>query len=84
MTDLAETLRRLYSLIPRGRQLGLERMQQACALFEHPEQSFECVHVGGTNGKGTVSALTASIFASSSRPPPPEMPSASTGPTSGA
>jgi dihydrofolate synthase / folylpolyglutamate synthase len=67
VTDLAETLRRLYALIPRGKQLGLERMERACALFEHPERSFECVHVAGTNGKGTVAALTASMARSANK-----------------
>lgn len=54
MSDLKATLERLYALIPRGRKLGLERMQAACAHFNNPERSFGVVHVAGTNGKGTV------------------------------
>jgi dihydrofolate synthase/folylpolyglutamate synthase len=61
VTDLKATLERLYALIPRGRMLGLERMQAACARFGNPERAFEVVHVAGTNGKGTVCAFTASI-----------------------
>ena len=61
MTDLKATLERLYALIPRGRMLGLERMQAACARFGNPERALEVVHVAGTNGKGTVCAFTASI-----------------------
>jgi dihydrofolate synthase/folylpolyglutamate synthase len=61
VTDLASTLKRLYALIPRGRKLGLERMQEACARFGNPERAFEAVHVGGTNGKGTVSAFVAAM-----------------------
>ena len=61
MTDLAATLARLYALAPRGQQLGLERMQAACARFGNPEASFESVHVAGTNGKGTVCAFVASM-----------------------
>ncbi|MEO7032278.1 MAG: folylpolyglutamate synthase/dihydrofolate synthase family protein [Polyangiaceae bacterium] len=61
MTDLKSTLERLYKLIPLGKKLGLERMQAACAAFGYPERAFPAVHVAGTNGKGTVTAFTASI-----------------------
>jgi dihydrofolate synthase/folylpolyglutamate synthase len=61
VSDLQATLQRLYALIPQGRKLGLERMQKACEHFGHPEQAFPAVHVGGTNGKGTVCAFVASM-----------------------
>lgn len=61
MTDLKTTLERLYNLVPRGRKLGLERMQAACERFGNPERSFTAVHVAGTNGKGTVCAFVASM-----------------------
>jgi dihydrofolate synthase / folylpolyglutamate synthase len=61
VSDLKATLERLYALIPRGRMLGLERMQAACARFGNPERAFDVVHVAGTNGKGTVCAFVASI-----------------------
>ena len=61
MTDLKSTLERLYRLIPLGKKLGLERMQAACAAFGNPERAYPTVHVAGTNGKGTVTAFTASI-----------------------
>ncbi len=61
MSDLKQTLERLYALVPRGQKLGLERMQAACERFGHPERAFEAIHVAGTNGKGTVCAFTASM-----------------------
>jgi dihydrofolate synthase/folylpolyglutamate synthase len=61
VSDLAQTLSRLYALVPRGFVLGLERMQAACAHFGNPEKAFEAVHVAGTNGKGTICAFTASM-----------------------
>jgi len=61
VTDLKSTLERLYRLIPLGKKLGLERMQAACAAFGNPERAFQTVHVGGTNGKGTVTAFVSSI-----------------------
>jgi dihydrofolate synthase/folylpolyglutamate synthase len=62
VSDLKSTLERLYGLIPRGKQLGLERMEAACEKLGHPERSFEAIHVGGTNGKGSVCAFTASML----------------------
>jgi dihydrofolate synthase/folylpolyglutamate synthase len=67
MADLATALGRLYALIPKGHQLGLERMQAACLRFGNPERSFEAVHVAGTNGKGTTCAFTASMARAAGR-----------------
>jgi dihydrofolate synthase / folylpolyglutamate synthase len=60
-------LERLYQLAPRGAELGLERMRAACARFGHPEREFETVHVAGTNGKGSVCAMTAAMVSASAR-----------------
>lgn len=61
MNDFRSTLERLYARIPKGRQLGLERVQAVCDHFGNPERSFEAVHVAGTNGKGTVCAFVSSM-----------------------
>jgi dihydrofolate synthase/folylpolyglutamate synthase len=61
VTDYQATLTRLYQLGARGRDLSLDRMHAACERFDHPERSFEAVHVGGTNGKGSVCAFVASM-----------------------
>jgi dihydrofolate synthase/folylpolyglutamate synthase len=42
-------------------RLGLEPMREACAALGHPERAFPAVHVAGTNGKGSVSAMVESI-----------------------
>lgn len=48
----------MYSQILHSRShssaLDLARIQQASALFGHPERQFRSIHVGGTNGKGSV------------------------------
>src|SRR5437868_4158508 len=41
-----------------GVKLGLERIEDACALLGHPEQSVPVLHVAGTNGKGSTCAFT--------------------------
>jgi dihydrofolate synthase/folylpolyglutamate synthase len=50
-------LERLYARAPLGMRLGLDPMAQACADEGHPERAFAAVHVAGTNGKGSVSAM---------------------------
>ncbi len=60
--NIKKSLGRLYGLLSRGRQYGLERMQAACAEYGNPERSFKAVHVAGTNGKGSVCAFTASML----------------------
>ena len=41
---------------------GLERMQEMDALLGHPWQRYDCVHVAGTNGKGSVATLMAAAL----------------------
>ena len=45
-----------------GMRLGLERIQALLEALDRPEARLPIVHVGGTNGKGSVSALTAAIL----------------------
>ena len=45
-----------------GMKPGLERMQAMMAFMDHPEQDLVAVHVAGTNGKGSVTAIVASIL----------------------
>ena len=42
-------------------RLGLEPMARACAEEGHPERALPAVHVAGTNGKGSVSAMVERI-----------------------
>lgn len=41
---------------------GLERMLEFEAALGHPSRCFRCVHVAGTNGKGSVSNMLASAL----------------------
>jgi dihydrofolate synthase/folylpolyglutamate synthase len=49
-------------LILTGIRPGLHRMFRALDVLGHPEESFASVIVGGTNGKGSVSAMMASAL----------------------
>jgi dihydrofolate synthase / folylpolyglutamate synthase len=55
----ADALARLYALQSRGIRLGVSRTASALALRGHPERGQRYVQVGGTNGKGSVSAMIA-------------------------
>jgi dihydrofolate synthase/folylpolyglutamate synthase len=60
-TNLAGALAELYARVPRGMELGLEKMLAACKRFDHPERKFKAIHVAGTNGKGSVCAMVEAI-----------------------
>jgi dihydrofolate synthase/folylpolyglutamate synthase len=52
------TLRdRLFALEAFGIKLGLDNMRVLVAALGHPERAYPTVHVAGTNGKGSVSAM---------------------------
>jgi len=50
-------LDRLSSLETFGIKLGLENISRLCEALGHPERSFATLHVAGTNGKGSVTAM---------------------------
>ncbi|EGO64398.1 bifunctional folylpolyglutamate synthase/dihydrofolate synthase [Acetonema longum] len=57
-----EALAYLASLSRFGIQLGLERIETLLELMDHPERCYKTVHITGTNGKGSTSAMLASIL----------------------
>ncbi|MHB8962278.1 MAG: bifunctional folylpolyglutamate synthase/dihydrofolate synthase [Saccharofermentanales bacterium] len=50
-----------------GSRLGLERMAELMDLLGQPGQDIPCIHIAGTNGKGSVTTMTAGILAASGR-----------------
>lgn len=52
----------LYSLKSIGVRFGIDRMEHLVAELGHPERSFPVIHIAGTNGKGSVSAMVESIL----------------------
>lgn len=43
-------------------KFGLENMRALCAALDHPEHSFRSIIVAGTNGKGSVTAMTSAAL----------------------
>ncbi|MAX78890.1 MAG: tetrahydrofolate synthase [Crocinitomicaceae bacterium] len=66
-----EALDYLYAQLPMFQRLGVKAFKadlsntlELCKRLDHPEQKFKSIHVGGTNGKGSVSHMLAAIFQS--------------------
>ena len=60
-------LRRLFPALATGVEWGLERTERALASLGDPHRAFRSLHVGGTNGKGSVTATAASVLARAGR-----------------
>jgi len=64
-----QCLEYLYNKLPVYQRIGaaaykadLENVVKLLSLFGNPHQHFKAVHIGGTNGKGSISHNLASIF----------------------
>ncbi len=60
--SLDAALRRLYLRTTHGIRPGLDRIAAILGRLEHPERVCSCIHVAGTNGKGSVCAMIESIL----------------------
>jgi dihydrofolate synthase/folylpolyglutamate synthase len=41
---------------------GLDNITRLCAFFDNPQDKIKCIHIGGTNGKGSTSNMLASVL----------------------
>ena len=46
-----------------GIQMGLNRMESLMKRLGNPQESLSCIHIAGTNGKGSVTSYIASMLA---------------------
>ena len=56
-----EALDYIHSLYWRGKKSGLEKTKELLDLCGHPEQGLRCIHIAGTNGKGSTAAMLESV-----------------------
>jgi dihydrofolate synthase/folylpolyglutamate synthase len=54
---LQDPLSYLFSLEQFGIKFGLDNISTLVARLGHPERTFQSVHIAGTNGKGSVTAM---------------------------
>jgi dihydrofolate synthase / folylpolyglutamate synthase len=64
-----ETLSYLYSRLPMYQRVGgaaykadLSNTNKLIEILDHPERDLKCIHIAGTNGKGSVSNILASVL----------------------
>jgi len=57
-----ETIDWLYGLEHFGIKLGLDNIRTLLEMLNHPERDYRCIHVAGTNGKGSVAAMADAIL----------------------
>ncbi len=60
-----ESLKYLYSLIPRGIKLGLGNISAVLNELGNPQKITPSIHIAGTNGKGSTAAFCESILRNS-------------------
>lgn len=69
LMNYPETLDYLFGQLPMYQRIGnaaykanLDNTYRLSELLHHPEKKFKCVHIAGTNGKGSTSHMLASIL----------------------
>ena len=60
--DVERHLKWLYGLQKNGIKLGLSNMNELLRRMGNPQNSYRCIHVAGSDGKGSVSAIIASVL----------------------
>lgn len=62
MTAYSDTIDYLFCLQKLGIKLGLDRMKLLLKYIGNPQDKIKCIHVTGTNGKGSVCIMISSIL----------------------
>ena len=60
--DYAAVADYLFAQKARGKKFGIDRIQPLLAELGHPERAVPCIHIAGTNGKGSVAAMLDAIL----------------------
>jgi dihydrofolate synthase/folylpolyglutamate synthase len=63
--NYSEAVEYLVTLKARGVSLGLDRMRRFMDALGNPQSSVPCLHIAGTNGKGSTAAMLEAILRAS-------------------
>ena len=61
-TTYKKTLQAMYSLHRFGIKLGLDIISGMLTGLGNPQETFNCIHIAGTNGKGSVASALSTIL----------------------
>lgn len=64
VSEYDQTIEWLYNLHLFGIKLGLKKVQKVLEYLGNPQDKLKIIHIGGTNGKGSVCTMLGSILAS--------------------
>lgn len=62
MKDLDKLIKEIYTYKRYGIRLGLDRIEYIVKKLGNPQNNFRVIHVGGTNGKGSVCRFIESVL----------------------
>ena len=60
-SPLVAKLHALQARVPRGMMLGLDRVEHALAALGSPHLALRAIHIAGSNGKGSTSAMIEAV-----------------------
>lgn len=60
--NIQETMEYIHAVGSLGSRPGLSRIEELCRRLCNPEEGLRFIHVGGTNGKGSVSSMLSSVL----------------------
>lgn len=60
--NYTETIEYINSITWLGAKLGLERIKTLLGNIGNPQDGLKFIHIGGTNGKGSISAMLSSVL----------------------
>ena len=60
--NYTDTLNYIHSLGNFSKEATLERIKAVLAILGNPQNNFKAIHIAGTNGKGSVSAMLSKAF----------------------
>ncbi len=62
MNSYSEFLKNLDQRSQFGIKLGLQNITQLLQKLSHPQSKYDCIHIAGTNGKGSVAAMLSAVL----------------------
>ena len=60
--NYTQALEYIHSVSWKGSVPGLSRIEELCRRMGNPEKGLRCIHIGGTNGKGSTAAYLSAVL----------------------